>query len=277
MLGFSSLQEEERFHHKLCMLMIYLSPATFVFLRFVFPPNWGKNFSTLLGPTVPPRLAWCLFEIPNLYWSFLCYLRQQQQGSSSLPTANTILLALFVGHYVNRSIVYPLTLNPHTKRIPLEIVLSAHLYTNVNGYLQAQALCQFYTYPDDSLVRQARFWLGLMLFGTGVAINWQSDAILRHLRSSNNNNKSQKCSSSSSGYVIPYGGLFRFVSAPHYLGEILEWLGFAMAGQSWAAWSFFTFTCANLIPRGLAHHEWYQKNFKKDYPVDRKAVIPFLW
>lgn len=244
------------------MGMIYLSPIVFLFLRYVFPPNWGKNFSTLLGPTVPPRIAWCLFEIPNLYWALFCYWPRRDE----LPAANMLLLAIFTGHYVNRAIIYPLTLNAQTKPIPLEIALAAFAYTNVNGYVQGRALCQFYIYSDDYL-QQPRFWLGLLLFGAGVAINWQSDDILRNLR---------KGKPKGSGYVIPHGGFFRFVSAPHYFGESLEWFGFAVAGQSWAAWSFFTFTCANLFPRGAAHHEWYQKNFK-DYPIERKAVVPFLW
>jgi len=263
MYGFSSLQEEGNFHHQLCMGMIILSPITFLFLRYVFPPNWGKNFQTLLGPTVPPRLGWCLFEIPNLYWALLCYYPQKDK----LPLANVLLLALFAGHYVNRAIVYPLTLNPHSKPLPLEIVLAAFLYTNVNGYVQARGLCQFHIYSDDYSV-QPQFLAGMILFGIGVSINWQSDDILRNLRKSK--------TSSGSGYVIPYGGFFRFVSAPHYFGEILEWSGFALAANSWAAWSFVAFTCANLIPRGLAHHDWYKNHFK-DYPVGRKAVIPFLW
>jgi hypothetical protein len=60
-------------------------------------------------------------------------------------------------------------------------------------------------------------------------------------------------------------------------GEILEWTGFAIASQSLAAWSFVAFTCANLIPRGVAHHQWYLEHFQDKYPRNRKAIIPFLW
>ena len=37
-----------------------------------------------------------------------------------------------------------------------------------------------------------------------------------------------------------------------------------------ALWTGF-----NLIPRALNHHEWYKENFK-NYPKNRKAVIPFI-
>ena len=80
----------------------------------------------------------------------------------------------------------------------------------------------------------------------------------------------------STDYQIPRGGWFERVSAPHYLGEILEWIGFALATRTKGAWMFVLFTSANLIPRGVSHHLWYQEHFK-DYPKDRKAVIPWVW
>ena len=60
------------------------------------------------------------------------------------------------------------------------------------------------------------------------------------------------------------------------LGEILEWLGFALAGRSLPGAAFAAFTFANLAPRGAAHHQWYLKRFE-DYPRGRRAVIPFVW
>eukprot|EP00956_Cyclotella_meneghiniana_P009821 scaffold13606_cov100-Cyclotella_meneghiniana.AAC.4 len=60
-------------------------------------------------------------------------------------------------------------------------------------------------------------------------------------------------------------------------GEILEWFGFAMASRfSLSSVAFLCYTASNLIPRGIAHHEWYKNKFD-DYPIERKwAVIPFI-
>ncbi|NJN41843.1 MAG: 3-oxo-5-alpha-steroid 4-dehydrogenase, partial [Flammeovirgaceae bacterium] len=69
------------------------------------------------------------------------------------------------------------------------------------------------------------------------------------------------------------GWLFEKYPCPNFFGEIVEWLGFAMMCSSLGAWSFFIWTCANLIPRALAHHRWYQSNFE-NYPTNRKAVLP---
>jgi len=77
------------------------------------------------------------------------------------------------------------------------------------------------------------------------------------------------------GYKIPNGKLFTFVSCPNYLGEIMEWFGFFILVPSIASLSFFLWTSFNLIPRALNHHEWYNEKFK-NYPKNRKAVIPFI-
>ena len=78
------------------------------------------------------------------------------------------------------------------------------------------------------------------------------------------------------GYYIPYGGLFGYVSAANYGGEIIEWAGYAVGTWSLPGLAFATFTFANLAPRGHQHHRWYKRTFK-DYPPSRKAVLPFIW
>ena len=65
------------------------------------------------------------------------------------------------------------------------------------------------------------------------------------------------------------------MSCPNYLGEIIEWVGWAVATWSLAGLSFAVWTAANLIPRAWQHHRWYRAEFP-DYPKERKAVIPFL-
>jgi steroid 5-alpha reductase family enzyme len=129
--------------------------------------------------------------------------------------------------------------------------------------LQSQSLCQFEYYPDD-WYRYFQFRLGIFLFAIGFGANLHSDAILRQLRNG------------SAKYQIPYGGLFEYVSAPHYFGEMIEWTGYALACNSLASLAFLVYAASNLIPRGVAHHAWY-RSFFPDYPNERKAIIPFIW
>jgi protein-S-isoprenylcysteine O-methyltransferase Ste14 len=66
------------------------------------------------------------------------------------------------------------------------------------------------------------------------------------------------------------------VTCPNYLGEILEWLGFALATWSLAGLAFALYTAANLAPRAFANHRWCREQFP-DYPKNRKALFPFLF
>ncbi len=79
-----------------------------------------------------------------------------------------------------------------------------------------------------------------------------------------------------SGYVIPQGGLFRWVSCPNYLGEIVEWSGWALATWSLPGLAFALWTAANLAPRALAHQRWYRERFA-DYPPERRVLVPGIW
>jgi steroid 5-alpha reductase family enzyme len=113
-------------------------------------------------------------------------------------------------------------------------------------------------------LRDPRFLFGATMFFGGMAINWHSDAVLRRLRRSGE-----------TAYKIPYGGLYRWVSCPNYLGEIVEWGGWALATWSLAAAAFAFWSAANLVPRALSHHRWYRENFP-GYPSERGAILPYL-
>ena len=110
-----------------------------------------------------------------------------------------------------------------------------------------------------------RFIIGVILFIGGLSINWQSDAILRSLRADG-----------SSGYKIPHGGMFEYVSGANYFGECIEWIGYACLCWNLGALAFAFFTIANIGPRALQHHKWYKKTFGDEYPSSRKALIPYL-
>jgi steroid 5-alpha reductase family enzyme len=109
-----------------------------------------------------------------------------------------------------------------------------------------------------------RIFLGFLLFFGGAYINIRSDNILLRLRKPGETD-----------YKIPAGFLFRYVSCPNFLGEMIEWSGFAIMAWNVPALSFAVWTVANLAPRALHHHRWYLEKFS-EYPKNRKAFIPFL-
>jgi protein-S-isoprenylcysteine O-methyltransferase Ste14 len=133
-----------------------------------------------------------------------------------------------------------------------------------NSYLNARFVSELGEYPDRWL-GDPRFLAGVALFGLGLWLNRRSDASLRRLRAPGE-----------TGYRIPRGGAFELVSCPNYLGEILEWCGWALATWSWAGLAFALYTIANLAPRAVTHHRWYRSTFP-DYPPERRALVPYLF
>lgn len=78
------------------------------------------------------------------------------------------------------------------------------------------------------------------------------------------------------GYRLPPPvGPFALVACPNYLGEVVEWGGYALAAGTAPAAAFAAFTAANLVPRALAHRRWYLATFA-GYPRARKAIVPWV-
>ena len=143
------------------------------------------------------------------------------------------------------------------------VVAMALLFNSLNAYVNARWISHIGQY-DATWFLDPRFVAGAALFFFGWALNVHSDRTLIALRKPGE-----------TGYKIPHGGGHRFVSSPNYLGEILEWTGWAVLTWSTAGLSFAVFTAANLVPRALDNHRWYRETFE-EYPTQRKALIPFV-
>ena len=193
-------------------------------------------------------------EFPALITCPLIYYIVVEEISLSIG-----FIFIWITHYFNRTIIYPLKIKTKGKKIPIAIVASAFFFNVINGILNGYFIA---TIPFES-ISFICILIGFIIFIIGLFINIFSDNILIKLRTN------QK------GYVIPKGGLFNYVSCPNFFGEIIEWLGFAIMTLNLGSISFLIWTICNLIPRSKAHHNWYKENFEK-YPSKRKAVIPYL-
>ena len=235
---------------------IALAVLVFFLLLKVTAP-YGRHSSSKWGPLVPNKWAWVIMELPVLIvlWIFLLPV------TLHLATASWIMISLFCFHYINRIFIFPFRLHTKGKKMPLVIVLSAVFFNVMNGFSLGYYFSHFASYTNDWLF-DPRFSIGIGLFLIGLFINWKADNILIHLRKPNETN-----------YRIPGGWLFDKISCANLFGELIEWLGFAILCWNLPALTFFIWTAANLIPRALSHHKWYQEKFA-DYPVNRKAIIP---
>ncbi len=175
-----------------------------------------------------------------------------------------IFLILWLAHYVHRSFIYPFRLGGRRAGMALSVVAMAVVFNVGNGYLNGRWLFFLGPHLSASWLYDPRFIIGFILFWLGYALNQHSDKVLLGLRSGDD-----------TGYKIPYGGGYRFVSCPNYLGEMIEWAGWAIAAWNLGALAFLVWTIANLAPRAFRTHRWYHQQFP-DYPRERKAILPFI-
>jgi protein-S-isoprenylcysteine O-methyltransferase Ste14 len=242
------------------LIALVVSGAGAFVALFWIPAPYGRHERAGFGPTLPTRLAWVLQELPAPLVFAVVFLRGEHAGR----LVPLLLLGLWQLHYLQRTFVYPFLLRAGDRRVPLGTVALAVLFNLLNGACNAWAISHGALRHTDAWLADPRFWIGTALFGAGWLVNLRSDAILRGLRKPGE-----------TGYRIPQGGLYRFVSCPNYLGEIVEWIGWAIATWTYAGFVFAFFTFANLFPRALSHHRWYRERFP-DYPRERKAIIPFV-
>lgn len=244
---------------------IYLNIAWISLAFLVFPvainirAPYGRHVKAGWGMLVDNRLGWILMELPTLFCCVLIYCL----GTMQLSAASLVFVTAFLIHYINRIFIYPLRTKTNGKKIPLAIVLMAFFFNVVNGTNIGFELAYFKDY-STSWLSSPQFIIGIALFCIGLSINWWADHTLIHLRKPGE-----------TGYKIPKGQLFEVISCPNYFGEIIEWIGFAIMTWTVSGFAFAIWTMANLIPRSLNHHQWYQQKFH-DYPKKRKAIIPFI-
>jgi len=241
-----------------CWLLVAI--AAFVALRFR-TAAYGRYVGASQAPRIPARVGWMAMESVSLLL-FAGFFLASDRVRQPAPL---LLFGLWTLHYVQRSYLYPLRARMHQRQMPISVVGLAIGFNVVNASLNGYWLFHLGPPLGPEWLRDPRLVIGALLFVSGMYINVSSDAQLRALRTAGD-----------SGYRVPPAvGLFRWVSCPNYLGEIVEWCGWALATWSLAGLSFAVWTVCNLAPRALAHHRWYRQQFA-DYPARRRALIPFV-
>jgi len=129
--------------------------------------------------------------------------------------------------------------------------------------LVAGGLCYLSQWPAASPA-EPNTATGLGLFVLGISGNLYHHQLLAQLRRP------------PTGYAIPRGGLFEYVVCPHYLFEIITWLGMALVAQHLFAWMSLLGMTGYLVARSHKTLQWYRATFP-NFPAARKALLPFLF
>uniref|UniRef100_A0AAQ6IBW5 3-oxo-5-alpha-steroid 4-dehydrogenase C-terminal domain-containing protein n=1 Tax=Anabas testudineus TaxID=64144 RepID=A0AAQ6IBW5_ANATE len=227
--------------------------------------SYGRHMGVCRpGKTIPAKLAWFLQEMPAFLIPLFLMLTSDKPFSMGknldkqhhYPFPTCCIDCFFTNH---RTFIYSLL--TRGTPFPLCVMMAGGFTCSLNGFLQGHYLLHCLT----ALIYKLDFLLGLLLFYVGMVVNIHSDYILRNLRKPGE-----------AIYMIPTGGLFKYVSGANYLGEIVEWFGYALATWSLPALAFAVFSLCFIGPRAYYHHRFYQEKFK-DYPKLRKALIPFIF
>jgi len=247
----------------LIWVMTGLALVVFVCLYFV-EAGYGKFHSRKWGWSISNRLAWMLMEAP--VFLVMLWIWRSTGFSSRLPAF--ALFCLFEMHYFQRSFIFPLLLRGKGV-MPVSIMLMGACFNTVNGILQGGGL---FWYPNPAFAEGSAYLLrwnfiaGAALFLFGFSVNLHSDSVIRHLRAPGDTR-----------HYLPDRGMYRYVTSANYFGEITEWVGFALAAATPAAWVFPLWTAANLVPRANSIYHHYCDEFGADAVSHRKRIIPFIY
>ncbi|XP_024969814.1 very-long-chain enoyl-CoA reductase-like [Cynara cardunculus var. scolymus] len=127
--------------------------------------------------------------------------------------------------------------------------------------IYAQSLSQGFAEPSVDLK-----YVGVGMFLVGLSGNFYHHYLLSNLRKKGERE-----------YKIPKGGLFDVVICPHYLFEIIGFIGVACVSQTPFAFSFALGTTFLLMGRSHATRNWYISKFGQEFHKDIKAIIPYLF
>jgi protein-S-isoprenylcysteine O-methyltransferase Ste14 len=250
---------ELAFFHGLTWTWLLLAPVVFVALLLITVP-YGRYHHGGWGPSFGGMTGWIVMELPAVFALpvFLIF-----SGRAPGPV-KLVFLALWEVHYLHRTFVFPVRRRAYLEPVPAVVALLGVVFNVANGYLNGRWLGHFSPGYAATWLGDPRFLAGVVVFAAGMAINVHSDEVIFDLRRGGG------------GFQIPRRGVHRLVASPNYLGETLEWTGWALATWSLPGVAFAVWTFANLAPRARSHLRWYRKTFP-DYPAQRKAIVPFVW
>ena len=189
------------------------------------------------------------------------YIALWIEGGAPQTPYHLLVLAPFLFHFVRR-ILEILFVNSYSRPTPLcALVTIALLYGGVAtscAFFQVHTLGQ----PTCSPI----FILGMLVFAFGEALNAYHHWLLARLRPPGVRT-----------YGVPRGGLFGWVASPHYLGEILSFVGYAMMSDLLPVWGNALVVSASLASRANTTLKWYQREMPLRIPSGWRRLVPFAY
>ncbi|KAK8891932.1 hypothetical protein M9Y10_029154 [Tritrichomonas musculus] len=234
-----------------------------VFLTFKKIP-YGKTYTrktSLLKYEVNDRVAVIITNLPGPIIFFYSQIFYPNGELLSIPSL------VYLAHYIHRALIYPWFRKVYSKPWPLESVLYFIVYNFIVGLTVSHTL--IFSGKELNIYIQLLIAVVCVACAVIAAIH---DYYLCSLRSAGD-----------IGYRIPYGMLFKWVSGPNYLFELIEWCVYAIYmpfGLGLAVYGIWYLT--NITGRAESNHDAYTSRKRifpsgTKYPDDRAPYIPFVF
>jgi len=232
-----------------------------------------RNNSKIYVKDLGPQIGWKTVFLAEYAGPLAVYLWIYQRpwlfyGETSAPislTAN-IAAACYTIHYAKRLLE---TIFVH--RFSHATMPMMNLFKNCSYYWGFTAYVAYHVnHPLFTSPCMTQVYAGLAGFVLSELGNLAIHLNLRNLRPPGTTIRRIPMPDSN-----PMTQLYRFVSCPNYTYEFGAWFSFSVLTQCVPA---FLFAVAGLVQMAIwakGKHRLYVKEFK-DYPKNRKAIIPFL-
>ncbi|CAM8961973.1 unnamed protein product [Rhodiola kirilowii] len=220
---------------------------------------WNANVaksSPLAGIKLSGRAGMVLLYAPVLVAALASFVVYPDKDVRFVLICSALAIHFF------KRILEVLFIHKFSSHVVLEsaLLISLSYCLSTATVIYAQYLSKDFPEPSIDLK-----YAGIVAFLIGICGNFYHHYLLSTLRDSG-----------SKEYKIPQGGLFSLVICPHYLFEIIGFLGFTLISQTPYSLSFTMGTIFYLMGRSYATRRWYLLKFE-DFPKHIKCLIPYIY
>lgn len=243
---------------------------------------WGTNagYSKFAdkskGFKLPSRVAMVQLYSPALLVSLRYLWRSQDATALAMNGREGVTAALLSFHFGKR-VLESLFLHRYSGTMDGDVLIPISIFYALTAAIIAQQQTSIGAY-EDSTGSRIMLGFGLVCSAVGQLGNFYHHWLLAKLRrpAKAKENGQGDTDGQTKAYVVPQGGLFKYVTMPHYFFELVAWFGLACATQHFNAFVTFGHMSAYLAGRSVATTRWYRKKMP-DYPPERKHLVPLIF